>query len=232
MLSAVFAAGGLNVEQLYQVQLLKQDVAAGVGRRLADGIAVVGGGDRLLPSRAAISQVSHGEKTALFLAEVDDGLRDLAAVEGVSASFDDGLEGAGQVLLIEDFPWTQGPAISGEDSTGSGKLAEQPVSGYGFSQVMGHREAVLRQVQGRAENLGQGEAAVLLVGVQPAMNQAGHGHGQDALHWYAAIQVSLPGGGVGRGAGAVGDLNPVGLFPVDHDEPVAADTRHQWLHNV
>ena len=56
------AAHGPEVELLHHVQFLEQDMAAGVGRRFIYGVAVVGGGDGLLPAAIGVGKVLHGEQ--------------------------------------------------------------------------------------------------------------------------------------------------------------------------
>ena len=51
----------LNIELLDDVQLLEQYVAAGVWRRLEDGVAAIVGGDGVLPLTVEATQVFKGE---------------------------------------------------------------------------------------------------------------------------------------------------------------------------
>ena len=80
--------------------------------------------------------------------------------------------------------------------------------------------------------MGERQNAVFFVGVQPAMHQAWDGNGHDAFHGDAVPQVQAPGGGVGRGAGSVGNVDSSGILPVDHDEAVAADAGHHGFNHV
>ena len=136
------AAEGFEVEPLDQVQFLEEDMAAGVGRGLVNGVAVVGGGNGVLPAGPAVSQVLQRQDTALFLAELDDGPGNFTLVKGLASAVDDSLEGAGQVSLEANLAGLQGPSTRGEDSLGSGELAEERVGGDGPGQDVGDGEAV------------------------------------------------------------------------------------------
>ena len=137
-----------QVELLNDVQLLQQDVAAGVGGRLVDRVAVVSRGYGQLPPRPAIGEVLEGQNPALFLAEPDQGSGRLALIERVAPAVDDGLECAGQRRLPQDVPRPHGHPAGSEDRLGVGELAQQPVAGDDARQHVGDREAVLRQVDG------------------------------------------------------------------------------------
>ena len=94
---------------------------------------------------------------------------------------------------------------------------------------MGYGEAILGKVDGSVEDLGAGEGAVLCMGSHPGIDEAGDGHGQDALVGDAVLAVPVDVGGVGCGAGAVADIDGAGLAVVDHDEAVTAHAGHVGL---
>ena len=227
------AAQALQVKLLHQVQFLEQDVAAGVGGRFVNGVAVISDADGFLPAGPAICQVLQGQDAALLLAEPDNSSGDFALVEGLPPAIHDSLKSAGQVLLVADFPGLQwSPAIGGKYGLGSRELAQQGIGGNGSGQDVGYRETVGRQVNGRGKALGQGQKAVLLVDIQPAIDQPRHRHGHNSLHWNALGQVPFPRGGIGSGAGSVAYLQQVRILAVDHDEPVTAHAGHEGLHHV
>ena len=187
------------------VQLLQQDVSAGIGGRLVHRVIAIVGGDRVLPARRAVVQVSHGQQAALFVAEPDDGLANGSPVEDVPTLLRDGRQGPRQVGLPEDVSRPQrlpGP-IPREDRPAGGKLAQQRVAGDCRRQVVCNREPVVGQGDGRSEHVGQGQRPVLGMDVQPGVEQTRHRYAQDAFHG-DAIAIPLQGRGVGRGTGSVG----------------------------
>ena len=96
---------------------------------------------------------------------------------------------------------------------------------------MRYRETVVGQGDGGGKHLGQRQRPVLGMNVQPRVEQAGHRNAQDAFHG-DPVTVPLQRRCVGRGPGPVGQPQGVVLRPVGHDEPVAADARHQRLDDV
>ena len=123
------AAQQLQIELLHQVQLLEQDVSAGIGRGLIDRVAPVGGGDGFLPPGMAIGQVLHGEQATLLITELDDGPGDLPLIKGVPATVHDGLEGLGQVPLVDQFPRRRRTAAVGADGLRGREFAQQGIAG-------------------------------------------------------------------------------------------------------
>ena len=131
-------------------------MAAGVGGRLVDRVAAVGGRDGLLPLGSAACQILHRQQAALLLAEADDGAGDLALVEDAVALGGDALEGAGKVALVQHLPRRKGASVAGEDGARGGELAQEGVGGDGGGEGVGHREAVVGKVDGGLQHLGQG----------------------------------------------------------------------------
>ena len=213
------------------VQLLEQDVAAGIGRRFVHRIVAVLGGDGFLPAGVAVGQVGHRQQAALFLAETDDGGGDVAAIENLAPLRRDGGQGARQVALPEDVAGAHrlAGAVPRKDGAAGGKFAEQPVAGNGGGKVMSDGKAVLGQRNGRRQNLRQGQRPIGGVGVQPGVEQARNGDAQDAFH-RNAVPVAFRRGGVGGGAGAVADAQAVVRRPVGHNKAVPAQARHQRFH--
>ena len=226
------APQGLEVELLHDVQFLQQYVAAGVGWRLVDRVAVVGGGDGRLPTRSAVCQVLQRQNPALFLAESDNGPGRFSLVKRVAPAVDYGLESVGQPRLPQVLPRLHGHPGRGENGLRVGELAQQAVARNDARQHVSHRKAVFRQVDGRIEHLASRQRAVALVGGHPGVHQPRHRDRQDALGGDAVPAVPIDVGGVGSGAGAVAHLDGARLPVVDHDEPVAADARHVRLDDV
>ncbi len=73
-----------QVEDLDHVQLLQEDVAAGVGRHLVDFVAAIVGVDGLGPVRAKGGQIARGQVAVVGAAIGVDGLGDVAFVESGS----------------------------------------------------------------------------------------------------------------------------------------------------
>ena len=226
-------AGRLQVVLADDVQLLQQNMAAGVGGRFVHGIVAVIGGDGFLPAGGAVGQVGHRQQAALLVAEADDGGGDVPAIEGVPPLFGNDAQSAGQVGLAQDVAGAQrvAAAVAGEYVAAGGELAQQGIAGNGRRQVVGYGEAILGQGDGGRQGFGQGQAPVLAVDIQPGVEQARHGHAQNALHGDAA-GVAFQGGGVGGGAGAVAHAQAVGGGVVGHNEAVAADAGHQGFHDA
>ena len=99
---------------------------------------------------------------------------------------------------------------------------------------MANREPVVRQVDGRGEDLREGQGAVSLVGGQPAIDQSGRRNRKDAGRRDAVqpVGVILPRCCQGSGAGAVANLDSPGFLLVNHDETVAANSGHQRLNDI
>ena len=76
---------GRHIVLPYDIEFLQENVAAGIGRGLVDRVIAVVGRNRFLPTSGAVVEVSHGQQTALLLAESHNGLADSATVESVSA---------------------------------------------------------------------------------------------------------------------------------------------------
>ena len=207
-------------------------MAAGVGRGLVDRVAFVGGGDGLLPAGAAVRQVLHGKQAALLLEEHDHGLGDLALVEGVPAAVDDLLKRLGQVLLVDDLSRLERFAAWGEDGLGGWEFLQQRITGYDPRKHVGHRKAVVGQIDGGSEQFGQLQAAVFLVGCHPAVHQSRHRERHYSLLGDAVGLVPGQVCGIGSGAGGVADVYLVLGLVVNHDEAVAADARHVGLDHV
>ena len=122
--------------------------------------------------------------------------------------------------------------VVGKHSARGWILAQHGVGGNGLSQDVAHRKAVAGKLNCWAEYYLPVHEAVLVVGRHPAVQQAGHRDRHDPLHWNAIGQVTLPGGGEGGGSCGVDNPDLARLFPVDHDEAVAADAGHQRFDNV
>ena len=90
----------LNVELLDDVQLLQQDVAAGVWWRLEDGVAAICGGYGVLPLTVEAPQVFKGEEASVHPVIADNSCGNLAAVEDFCASVGDLFKGVGEVTLV------------------------------------------------------------------------------------------------------------------------------------
>jgi hypothetical protein len=58
---------------------------------------VVGGGDGLDPLRVVVGEVGVGQEAVVLVGELDDGVGDGAAVEGVGAVFSDEVDAGGEV---------------------------------------------------------------------------------------------------------------------------------------
>ena len=139
------------------VQLLQQDVSAGVGRRFVHRIVAVVSGDRFLPTGRAIVQVRHGEEAALFLAELHDGLADRSSVKHIPTLLGDGRQRARQVSLPENVsrPQRLSGSVPCKNRLAGGKLAQQRVPGYCRRQVMRNRKSIVGQGDGGGEHLRQ-----------------------------------------------------------------------------
>ena len=54
------AAKGLQIETLDDIEFLEQDMAAGIGRHLIDGVATVRGLNRIVPPGVVVAPGLHG----------------------------------------------------------------------------------------------------------------------------------------------------------------------------
>ena len=94
-----------DVEVLQDVQDLQDDGAAGGGGgRGVDVIATVGAVDRLHDLHLVVSQVLHGQQSAVFLDGLHHSLSDLALVEHIGAVLGDQAQGLGVVLVDKGVP--------------------------------------------------------------------------------------------------------------------------------
>ena len=226
------AAQVAQIKALGEAQLLQQHMAAGIRRRLVDAMAAISSGDGVRPADVLVGQILHRYQALLLLAEPDNLLSDISLVEDALALAGDALERAGQVLLVEHLAGADRSAAAGVDRRRRGEHTQNRVLCDVPSQQVRHGEAVGRQVDGRREHVRQRQRAVALVHRRPPSKQRRHGRREDALHGDARGLVALQRGCVGGRAGGVDDLQGVVRLGVDHDEAVAADARHERLHDA
>ncbi|MNV09001.1 hypothetical protein D3C71_994860 [compost metagenome] len=93
-----------EIEVLEYIQRLQRREALRIGRRLVDGISMVGGRDRIAPEAAMLREILGGQITARGRKPAADRLRDLPFIEGVPAAFRQQGERPGQLLLHEPLP--------------------------------------------------------------------------------------------------------------------------------
>ena len=91
---------------------------------------------------------------------------------------------------------------------------------------MAEGKAVFAQANGRGKDLVEGPRAKAFVGDEPAIDQAGDGHAEDAFHRDAiALEIKFPGGAGGRRARGIDGIDVAGFGVVDQDEAIPAHAR-------
>ncbi len=156
-----------------------------------------------------ISQIFHGQQTAVFLVEFHHLLGNLTLVEEISGrlnrffsafggvllfDFNQAPKAAGQVFLDQNLALFEGTATGVEDLSGGrphglfiGLVGNPVASGLGKirSQGRGNGEAAIRQFHGGGDNLLKGHGSVEFQGGQPSVGSRG-GHGAGDTGWQVA----------------------------------------------
>ncbi len=156
--------------------------ALAVGRQLVQRHAAVGRPDRLDPVGSMAAEVLHREEAAVGLGEGDEGLGDLARVEGVPALLSDQTQALGQVRVAEDLALLRRLAV-GQEGHREPRLVAEDARGAipRGGDHLRHGPALLGGADGRREHVLHRHAAELAVQREPAVDGARHGPGVGAV---------------------------------------------------
>ena len=153
--------------------------ALAVGRQLVNGPAAIGGRHGLDPLGPEVAEVFQGMNAALGVKELDHGLGHGAVVVGIAAMRGDLPEGVRQRGVPEEVA---GFRCRGPDDVGLfvAGLVHEPLGDPVASVALGERKSVLRIVDGRGEQLAEGQGAEARACGVPSRDRAGDVDGLDA----------------------------------------------------
>lgn len=205
-----------------------------VRRTLPHPVSAVAGGDGLHPVGAVGGEVALGEDAAVLPDHGGDRRRDLAPVERVGAALGHPAQGARQGRIAEQLARPGGAAVDQQLATAT--VRSQLAIDRGPPQARGHggdREALLGQLDGRRQHLGQRQPPVPGDGVLPARAGARH---RDRMGVEGRPRIAEAHGPEPRqvearrcAAGSVEGAHLSGGRVVEEPEAVAADARAAGL---
>ncbi len=143
---------------LHDVEHGESGDALAVGRKLVDGPAAVGGGDGLDPLGLEVAKVFQGMRAAVGVEELDHGLGHGAVVIGVAALCGDLAERVRQSRILEEIARLRSTRPDVVGFLLAGLIHEplgDPVARIAFRQW----KSILRVVNGRSEQLAEGQRA-------------------------------------------------------------------------
>ena len=195
-----------------------------------EGVALVRRRDRLHPFRRVLGEVLHGEKAAVRLAVVHDGLGDRTLVERVTTALGQRAERSGQVLLDEDRACRRCAAVDEERGRGGRRFLQLADLGNPvLRDLLRDGKPILGECNRRLEQIDEPHRAVFLEQRHPRVHRPGYGdrghagrrHSRQVLRREVIERERAR-----RAASRVERLERLRLRPVDHRERVAADARH------
>ena len=224
----------LEIVRGEDIEHLQDGDALARRRQLPDLVAAIVRADRLDPGRGVIGEILERKQPADLVRIGDDLLGDHALVENLRAFPRDRLVDPAQVRILEHVAGPGRVAIGEIGRQGIRRFA-QAFLGLGppSGDDLGDRKALLGVLDGRTQNIREGQLAELLMQVVPARNAAGHRPGQRAVFGNLLQLVHLEvfaRGLVGRAAAGVEAVQLLGLVVPDDGEQVAADAARHRFH--
>ena len=164
---------------LHDVEHGERGDTLAVGRKLVDGPAAIGGGDRLDPLGLEVAKVFQRMHAAVGVEELDHRLGHRPVVERVPAMSGDLPERVRQRRIPEKIAGLRStrPDIVGFFVAG---LVEEPFGNPVARIAFRERKSILRVVNGRGEQLTEGQRAEARAHGIPSGNRAWHVDGLDA----------------------------------------------------